>query len=423
MRLFRRRAEILSQLSALTTSIGPERIISRDCNDNFGETKAAAETRVGRIVRRLSILGCGFVADLYMRSLKAMPGIGIATVYDHDAARLDRFCAYWGVRAAGSLGEFLASAPAGGVVLNLTNPGAHYALNRACLEAGHHVYSEKPLAMDMAEAVVLHGLARQKGLSLVSAPCSVLGEAAQTLGHALRRGIAGTPRAIYAELDDGFVPQAAYDKWMTESGAPWPAGDEFRVGCTLEHAGYYLGWLIGWFGSVRTVVAASAETVPDKLGQGPMAPDLSVATLFFDNGPVTRLTCSVVAPHDHSIRIVGDKGVLSCKAAWDNAAKVRFAKRVTIRRRLMEHPFPRRYRLDQPTHPKVRRWGAAAMNFMLGPAEMLDALEHNRPCRLTDDFALHMTEVTLAIQNAGETSGARTMTTRCDPLDPMPWAT
>ncbi|MDO6586302.1 Gfo/Idh/MocA family oxidoreductase [Salipiger sp. 1_MG-2023] len=373
-------------------------------------------------MRRISLLGCGFVADLYMRSLRAMPGIEVAVVYDHDAPRLERFCAHWGLRAAGSLAEFLDLAPDGGIILNLTNPQAHFALNRACLEAGHHVYSEKPLAMDLADAVELHALARARGLMLVSAPCSVLGEAAQTMGHALRRGIAGTPRAIYAELDDGFIPRAAYDKWQTESGALWPAEDEFRVGCTLEHAGYYLGWLIGWFGSVRTVVAASAETVPDKMGKGPMAPDLSVATLFFENGPVTRLTCSIVAPHDHSIRIVGDDGVLSCKAAWDNAAKVRYARRLTIRRRLIEHPFPRRYRLDGPTHPKVKRWGAAAMNFMLGPAEMLDALQQGRPCRLTDDFALHLTEVSLAIQNAGETSGAQAMTTRCAPLEPMPWA-
>ena len=147
-----------------------------------------------------------------------------------------------------------------------------------------------------------------------------------------------------------------------------------------------------------------------------------MAVLFFDNGPVTRLTCSITAPHDHGIRIVGDKGVLSCDAAWDNAAKVKFARRLTLRRRLMEHPFPRTLRLPQPTHPKVKRWGAAAMNFMLGPAEVLEALREGRPCRMSNDFALHLTEVTLAIQNAGETSGAQSMTTTCTAMEPMPWA-
>ena len=371
---------------------------------------------------QVSLLGCGFVADLYLRSLQSMEGISVAVVHDRDPARLERFCTHWKLPRADTLEGFLGAVPEGSLVLNLTNPEAHYALNKACLEAGHHVYSEKPLAMDMDEAKALYALAAARGLLLASAPCSVLGEAAQTLGHALRHGVAGTPRVVYAELDDGFIPQAAYRKWLSETGAPWPYEDEFRVGCTLEHAGYYLAWLIAWFGSVRTVVAASAETVPDKTGTGPMAPDLSVATLFFESGVVARLTCSIVAPHDHSIRIVGDRGVLRCNAAWDNAAPVTFAKRLTLRRRLMETPFPRRLRLRGPTHPKVKRWGAAAMNFMLGPAEMLEALHDGRPCRLTAEFALHMTEVTLAIQNAGEHSGAQAMTTRCAPMEPMPWA-
>lgn len=270
----------------------------------------------------------------------------------------------------------------GGLVLNLTNPSEHYATNLALLRAGCHVYSEKPLATDLDHARELHNFALEQGLVLASAPCSLLGEAAQTLGHALRNGVAGTPRLVYAELDDGFVPQAAYRKWLSESGAPWPYEDELKTGCTLEHAGYYLAWLIAWFGPVRTVVSASAEVIPGKEGNGPMAPDVSVATLFFHSGMVARLICSIVAPHDHQIRIIGDKGVLSCDAAWGNAAPVKFAKRMTIRRRLMESPLKKRIRLAQPTHPKVKRWGAAAMNFMLGPAEVLDALREDRPCRL-----------------------------------------
>ena len=370
----------------------------------------------------ICLVGCGFVADLYMRSLRLHPGLRVAAVWDRDADRLAAFSAHWNVPAASGLDAMLAALPPEGLVLNLTNPSAHFEINAACLAAGHHVYCEKPLALRLEEAIELAETAREKGLQLGSAPCSVLGEAAQTLGHALRSGIAGTPRAIYAELDDGFVPQAAYRKWISASGAPWPFEDEFRTGCTLEHAGYYLAWLIAWFGSVRTVVAASAETVPDKTGAGPMAPDLSVATLFFHTGMVARLTCSIVAPHDHRIRVIGDAAVLSCNAAWDNGAPVRFARRVTVRRRLMEWPLPRRIRLTGPTPPKVKRWGAAAMDFLLGPVEMLAAIHEGRQSRLAGTFAVHLTEVTLAIQNAGEHSGAQTMQVTCPPMDPMPWA-
>jgi predicted dehydrogenase len=176
------------------------------------------------------------------------------------------------------------------------------------------------------------------------------------------------------------------------------------------------------FGAVRTVVAASGQVSPDKLAVTHTAPDFSVATLFFKSGPVARLTCSIIAPHDHRIRVVGDAGVLCVGKAWDNAAAVTYRRRFTLRRRLLESPLARRIRLKGPTHPMVGRWGAASMNFALGPVEMLAAIAENRPCRLSADFALHLNEVTLAIQNAGETGGAQIMQTHCAPMEPMPWA-
>lgn len=370
----------------------------------------------------IGVIGCGFVADLYLSSLRTFPEVQILGAYDRDAARNAQFCRHWSLPSFPSLEDLFAALPAGSLVLNLTNPASHSEVNRACLEAGFHCYSEKPLALEMAEARALHALAESQGLLLASAPCSVLGEAAQTLAKAVRDEVVGTPRLIYAELDDGFISQAPLEHWQSESGAPWPYEDEFRVGCTLEHAGYYLSWLIAMFGSVTRVVAASAECLPDKRGVAGGAPDFSVATLFFENGPVVRLTCSILAPHDHQIRVIGDKGMLRLKKAWDNDAKPRFHPRFRLRRRLIDSPFGRRLSLKGKTHPKVPRKGAAAMNFALGPVEMLSALSENRPCRLSADFALHLNEVTLAIQSAGNSAGAQTMTTRCQPMEPMTWA-
>jgi len=385
-------------------------------------------------VRQIAIIGLGFVADLYMSSLAAFPDVRLKAIHDRSADRRDKFSAHWGAVAgaahrpgetvvAADMGAFLAALAPGDLVLNLTNPGSHYEVSRACLEAGMHVYSEKPLAMEMADAHALHDLAAARGLMLASAPCSVLGEAAQIMWAAVRDNVAGTPRLVYADLDDGFIPQAPTESWISESGAPWPREDEFRVGCTLEHAGYYLTWLIAMFGPIRTVVAASADLVPGKLSEGDRAaPDFSVGTLFFENGVVARITCSIIARHDHRLRVICDGGSLEMPAAWTNAAPVRFRRRFRVRRRLVEHPFPRRLRAAGETHPKVGRRGAAAMNFALGPIEMLEARDEGRPCRMSADFALHLNEATLALQNAGEDAGAVRMTTRCAPIAPMPWA-
>jgi len=370
----------------------------------------------------IGIVGTGFVADLYMRSLATFPGLSVAAVHDRVPAHAARFTARWGVPAAGSLPDLIARIGPGGLVLNLTNPAAHFAVSLSCLDAGCHVYSEKPLALQMDQARTLVALAAQKGLLVASAPCSALSEAAQTLGAALRSGKTGRPRLAYAELDDGYIPQAPYRHWRSESGAPWPAEDEFEVGCTLEHAGYYLTWMMALFGPVASLTAASATLTGDEMPTANPAPDFATATLFFTSGMVARLTCSIVARHDHALRIVTDTGTLELDEAWNNAAPVRFRRRFRLRRRLVEAPLSRRLRLAGPTHPKVGRWGAAAMNFALGPVEMLAALAEKRPCRMSADLALHLTEVTLAMQAAGREGGAVRMTTGFAPIAPMPWA-
>ena len=364
----------------------------------------------------VALVGCGFVADLYMASLAKHPQVGVLGAHDRDGERLAAFAAHWALPRFDRLDHLIAARPA--LVLNLTNPTSHAEVTRTCLNAGLHVFSEKPMVLEMEEARALHGLAAAKGLQLGSAPSSVLGQAAQTLGKALREGVAGTPRLIYAELDDGFIPQAPLEAWKSASGAAWPFADEFRTGCTLEHAGYYLSWLIAFLGPVAQVVTATAETLPDKRGVTGCAPDFSVATLQFDSGPVARLTCSIAAPHDHRLRVVGDAGVLEMEKAWDNTAPVKFRKRLRIRRRLLESPVGKRIRLRGPTHPMMPRKGAAAMNFALGPVEMLEAIAEGRESRIAGDYALHLTEVTLACQR----EGVHRMTTRCDRMEPMPWA-
>jgi predicted dehydrogenase len=369
---------------------------------------------------RVAIVGTGFVADLYMRSLASFPGIAVIGAYDINPANLERFCKYWGVPPAQTLDQLLSDG-ATDLVLNLTNPSSHFEVTKVCLAAGKHVYSEKPLALTIEEAFQLCELAGKHSLKLASAPCSMLGEAAQTVWHGLRSGMIGKPYLVYAELDDDFIPQAPYAKWRSESGAPWPYQDEFAVGCTLEHAGYYLTWLIAMFGSIERVISASAELIPDKpVGQAVRAaPDFSSATLYFESGTVARLTCSIIAPYDHRLRIFGDKGLIEVERSWDNDSPVKLRRRYLLRRRLVNSPFTSRIRLRRPTHPKVARRGAVAMNFALGPVEVLTAIRESRPCRLSSEFALHLTEATLAIQQG---NSLHKMVTRCPPIEPMDWA-
>ncbi len=173
-------------------------------------------------------------------------------------------------------------------------------------------------------------LADRRGLHLSSAPCNVLGETAQTVWKALRVHAIGPVRLAYAEMDDGLVHRMRYRHWKSELGVPWPWKDEFEVGCTLEHAGYYITWLAAFFGPAESVTAFSSCQVPEKETDVPLdvtAPDFSVAAIRFRNGVVARLTCSVIAPHDRRLRIFGDDGVLSVADCWNDRSPVYLKRR------------------------------------------------------------------------------------------------
>ncbi|MBA3624232.1 MAG: Gfo/Idh/MocA family oxidoreductase [Methylibium sp.] len=372
----------------------------------------------------IGIVGCGFVADYYLATLELHPELRVKAVTDRRPERAEHLSQRYAVPCVSHLDAMLAM-PEIELVLNLTNPRDHYAVSKAALRAGKHVYSEKPLAMAMDEARDLVREAHARRLLIASAPCSVLGETAQTLWKALREEVVGPVRLVYAEMDDGLVHLMPYRKWTSVSGVPWPYKDEFEVGCTVEHAGYCLTWLLAWFGPAQRVTSYASIRIPDKVPGETLdtrSPDFSVACIEFASGVVARLTCSIVAPHNHEIRIIGDRGMLETSDCWNYRSAVYSRRLLTIRRRTLYHPIRRRHGLPASPYGRPRTKGAQSMDFARGPAEMAAALREGRACRLSADFALHVNELTLAIHHAGTAGAAHRMTTRFDPMEPMPWA-
>jgi predicted dehydrogenase len=379
----------------------------------------------------VGIVGCGFVADYYMTTLQNHPSLSVAGVFDRDSARAETFARFHHLRAYTSLDELLDD-PTIELVVNLTNPSSHYEVSRAALERGRHVYSEKPLAMSLGDAERLVELAERRNLVLAGAPCTVLGEAAQTVWKTIRDGRLGTIRLVYAELDDGPIHQMNYRDWRSISGAPWPYDDEFKVGCTLEHAGYYLTWLATFFGPARRVTTFSSCLVQDKgAAERYTTPDFSVGCLEFASGVVARLTCSLLAPHERGMQIIGDKGVLHVEDCWDFGTSVRFLPRTKMGIRAEKHPtLARLAGLGPRSVPLARRptfkWkvpGANRIDFARGVAEAAEAATERRPCRLSARMALHVNELALAMQHPVELGTPRTIATSFEPPAPMPWST
>jgi predicted dehydrogenase len=377
----------------------------------------------------IAFIGCGYVADFYLAALQNHSGsLVLRGVYDRDAGRLSHFCGFHNVQPYPTIDAVITD-PQVDIVVNLTNPDQHFIVSKSCLEAGKHVYSEKPLAMTLADAEALVALAARQGCEIAVAPASVLGEAAQTLWRALRMGVVGTPRLIYSEIDDGMVHRLGYENWLTASNISWPAEDEFRTGCTLEHAGYALAWLAALFGPVRRVVSFATLVVPDKGARTPKnysTPDFSVGCLQFDGGVSARITNSIVAPHDHRLRIFGDLGELCVDEIWDFAAPVKFRPALTTRvERLIEKKTGLRRTLTIPPvrRRRIRKASRAAnLDFAIGITEMAEALIAGRQPRLGGNFGLHITEVSLALQYPERFGVDYRVKSDFTPMVPMLWA-
>jgi predicted dehydrogenase len=280
------------------------------------------------------------------------------------------------------------------------------------------------MSYEDSERLVL--LAENRGLMISSAPCSLLGNAAQTLWRGVRDGVVGDVRLVYAELDDDMLHLMPYKRWHSKSGAPWPYKDEFEIGCTLEHAGYYLGWLIAIFGPVKTVTAYSDCLIPEKVKDEKLdpanTPDFSVGLLKFESGIVARLTTTIVGPHDHSIRVIGYRGVMEIDECWFNDAKVYIRKLLTVRRRTFLSPIRSVFKLPGAPRQKLVNTRGNRMDYAAGVAELAEAVRQGRSCRLSARFSLHVTEVSLALQGVGTSGCSYHTRSRFEPVTPLDWA-
>lgn len=407
---------------------------------------------------KIAYVGCGFVFDIYMRTRWAHPEIEVAGVFDIDGARANVVGEHYGYHVYPSFDALLDDASVE-IVVNLTNIGAHYEVTKRALEAGKHVYSEKPLTTDADQSRELFSLAQDRGLVFTGAPCNVFSDSVSTMWKAVLDGAIGKPLLVHAELDDNPVHLMNAGAVTSPTGAPWPLVEELQEGCTFEHVGYHLVWICAMFGPATSVTAFSKLLVQNRtdLPLNPAdTPDYSVACLNFANGMAARVTCSFVAPRDHRMRIIGEEGELTGDSYRHYQSPVfleRFStvslnarKAYTIReqpllgrlfgvggRRLqllrqwkshaVEAQRNARLSIKQKLAGYIRRKQIYSQDKLLGIAEMARAIQAGRPQPLSPDFLMHVNELTLLIQRAGPEGIATKPTTTFAPISPLPEVT
>jgi len=247
-------------------------------------------------------VGAGAVADQYAAALPDSP-LTLAGVCDTDADRAAAFAADHDCAAFTDLDAALAECDAE-IVVNLTSHAAHAPVTRQCLDAGRHVYTEKPLALDADTARELLATAEAAGLGLACAPITPDCDAQRIAGRALADGRLGRVGVATAHAHVGRVTD-----WHDRPGS------FLEVGPLYDGGVYPLSLLVAWFGPATEVrVADTLDVWPEREEQAPTAPSHVEATVAFENGPVARLTASFYVPHRgrefYGLELHGDDGSL-----------------------------------------------------------------------------------------------------------------
>src|SRR5688572_21289025 len=110
---------------------------------------------------RTAIVGTGYIAEFHAGSIREAKGVELIATCDANLGRAKAFAGAWNIpRTFDSLSKMLEETQIDCVHL-LTPPDLHFSLAKQALEAGVHVFLEKPMCTSTAEAEELVRLAAE----------------------------------------------------------------------------------------------------------------------------------------------------------------------------------------------------------------------------------------------------------------------
>jgi predicted dehydrogenase len=352
---------------------------------------------------RIGIVGCGNISDIYLQTLPTFAGLEVVACADLLPERAVACAAQYGVQAL-TPAELLSDSSIE-LVVNLTIPQAHAEINLAALEAGKHVYTEKPFAVTREDGQRTLALARERGLRVGSAPDTVLGAGLQTARQLIDAGAIGQPVGFMT-----FMGSPGHESWHPDPAFFYQAG----AGPLFDMGPYYLTALVQLFGPVRRVTGvASTPQAERTITSQPRAgekiqvntPTHIVGVLEFASGPVGSLVTSFDIRHhrQHRFEIYGSEGSVSLHDPNT------FGGPVLLRRRddsawnevPLTHPYPTNLR-------------------GLGVADMAAALLEGRPHRANGEVGYHILDLMYAFLDASREGQHIVVRSSCERPAAMP---
>ncbi|MCR5687761.1 MAG: Gfo/Idh/MocA family oxidoreductase [Lachnospiraceae bacterium] len=353
----------------------------------------------------VGILGCGVISRTYLADIKefyrSLNVIACADVNDDIARKLaDEF----GIGKAYSTEELLKDEEVE-IVINLTPPSCHVGLNRKLIEAGRHVFSEKPFAHSMEEAESVLRLAQDHGVRIGCAPDTFLASGLQSIRHYLDAGIIGTPFMVSANM---MIFGA--ETWHRNPGFFY----EENCGPVYDMAPYYISAIVSLLGPVGKIAAFSSRPhttrhlyVGDKAGEEiPCLVDTSYTViLYLRDGVIANLNLSfdVYRTQLPMFEIFGDRGTLSYPDPNFGGGTPKVYRKEQLTDPIFNKDSGSKERSEKffelpELFPRVRDYSRG-----IGVAELADSIDSGRDPRTGGDFLLHVTEVLYGIRTAVKT--------------------
>jgi len=288
------------------------------------------------------------------------------------------------------------------LILNLTVPTAHREIIVRALEAGKHVYTEKPFGVSVDDAKAIMAARARSGKQLGCAPDTFLGMPCQTALRAIKAGYIG--RVMGANC------LCIHPTHGNENCHPEPfffyqkgAGPMFDMGA------YYFNMLIAMIGPVRRVMSMQTMNFDRRLVSThphrgeyifPEVATHVLSLIEFSAGPIVTFmnTLDVWNSRQPWIEIYGTEGTLILPDPNHFEGDVLIS-------RLS-------YGSDKWTKmPDLAEYKDT--NRGIGLADMCEAIAQNRPIRASADMAAHVNEIINACDAACRTGASYEMTTTC----------
>lgn len=346
---------------------------------------------------RIGIIGCGDISTNYCKHAPQFPVLDFAACADLDVAKAQKLASEFGIVKHCSVAELLAD-DAIDIVLNLTIPAAHATVSLQAIDAGKHVYCEKPLAVTPSDGRRILDAAKAKGVRVGCAPDTVLGTSHQTCRQLIDEGAIGKPVAAVALM---LCP--GHESWHPSPMFYYQPGG----GPMFDMGPYYLSSLIQLLGPAERIASIAGIQIPDRtITSQPLSgtkidvetPDHVAGTVQFASGAIATLVTSFATRFRtdnprQPITIYGTEGTLQVPDPNGFAGVIKLRQ---LEDKDWQEIAPRH------THPNGRS---------LGLADMAHAIQQGRAHRASGELGFAVLEAMQAFLDSSTSGEHRQLST------------